>query len=613
MRSIYVSTGCGCSMPGLAALADAAGLEKARDAQASTGRLRPQGTVLGRYVERRTAMLAPRLARSLRRLARRLAARAAEAYAKIEKDDTAKRDLLAEILAGLTDEDLGLDVNGELVGPMLSAFRRAAGVGAMQVGFSPEGITEQVDPLAVAYAERRGGELIRDLAGTTRGAMQSTIARAVDEGWSVDDLRERIEGLGAFGEARAEMIARTELAFAHVEGNVAAWRATGEVVGKRWILADTHPEPDECDEAAEKGAVGIDDEFIPGVMQPPAHPNCCLPGTVVSPGGRIAAHFTRRFVGEVVGIRTEGNLLTVTPNHPVLTQRGWVAAGALEVGDSLLQCADPAAVSALVDPDDDHIPARIEDVAGALLMAGGVAAASVPASAEAFHGDGMPDGKVDVVWAAGALPDDAVTGGRKHAEHPGLGVGHRWGRSLSGQRGAGSLGDAHAPTSDSPVRGGRHGGALPRRHPLGREAVRLAGVADRQAEAAECVSQRQVVASDAGRQRDAGLASQVPGVQRGDVVVAEPPLDGLRFGAAAKNDAAALEQAIDHLVRDAQLPGELRGRFAALVSAAQIIELERRQYEGHVFNLSTRFGWYIADGILVHNCLCDVVPVLRPD
>jgi hypothetical protein len=80
--------------------------------------------------------------------------------------------------------------------------------------------------------------------------------------------------MGAFGEARAEMIARTELAYAHVQGNVQAWAETGEVVGTRWILGDLHDKPDVCDECADRGVVPLGDEYADGVDYPPAHPNC---------------------------------------------------------------------------------------------------------------------------------------------------------------------------------------------------------------------------------------------------------------------------------------------------------------------------------------------------
>jgi hypothetical protein len=274
MRYSLVRTSCGCAMPGLAkAAAQGIALAKA-EAQGASGRRKPQTTGVGKYVEAKAPAVARKLRKVLRAAGKRLGAAVAKQYAaKLQKDDGTAA-LINRILESLDTDDLGLDLQGELLGPMEAAFRRAAAVGATQVGFSIEDVTKQVDKAAVAYAEQRGGELIKDLAGTTRDSMRSTLQRAVAEGMSTDDLADAIQALGAFSDSRAEMIARTELAFAHVQGNVEGWKASNEVQGKVWVLADTHPEPDECDDAAEAGEVPLDAEFAPGIAYPPAHPNC---------------------------------------------------------------------------------------------------------------------------------------------------------------------------------------------------------------------------------------------------------------------------------------------------------------------------------------------------
>lgn len=260
MRLTAICSACG---PGLLAKAGS--------------RRKPVKTAVGRYVTSKLPALTRRVHRVLRAQAKLIAGAVRDTYVeKLAKDVGPKVDLVDSILAALDFEEVGVTIDGALEGAMLAAFRRAAQRGAMQVGFDmTEGITEQVDGKAVAYADRHGGELIKDLAGTTRDDMRGLLERAVEEGLSVDDLAEEVMQLGAFSEYRAERIARTELAFAHVQGNVEGWRQSGVVAGKRWVLADTHPKPDECDEAAEAGVVGLDDEFLPGIRFPPdPHPNC---------------------------------------------------------------------------------------------------------------------------------------------------------------------------------------------------------------------------------------------------------------------------------------------------------------------------------------------------
>lgn len=63
---------------------------------------------------------------------------------------------------------------------------------------------------------------------------------------------------------------------------------------------------------------------------------CVIPGTLVS-GPPIEAFVSRRYDGEVVSIRTaSGKFLTVTPEHPIMTNRGWALARDLIVGDYVL-------------------------------------------------------------------------------------------------------------------------------------------------------------------------------------------------------------------------------------------------------------------------------------
>lgn len=276
MRYVHFCSSHGVGMPELRKAAAVEILANQADVQFAKGRRKPVTTNVAKYVGRKAPALARALRKVLQAQAKRIAAKVATLYAaQFEKDDASRITRILRILEQLNSAEVGVDLWGELEGPMLAAFRRAASIGATQVGIAmDDDITNQVDEAAVEWAATHGGELIKDLAGTTEEAMRSLLERAAEDGMSADMLADEIMEMGAFGEARAEMIARTELARAHVQGNVEGWRQSGEVEGKRWILADTHPEADECDEAADAGAVGLDEPFTDGIDYPPAHPMC---------------------------------------------------------------------------------------------------------------------------------------------------------------------------------------------------------------------------------------------------------------------------------------------------------------------------------------------------
>lgn len=107
---------------------------------------------------------------------------------------------------------------------------------------------------------------------TTRDAIRDLVAKAEEEGWSTDQLAEEIGGAACFEDARAEMVARTETAFADVAGNMEGYRASGLVQGKEWILGDDACE--ECVALSEMGPIPLNESFPGGYDGPPAHPNC---------------------------------------------------------------------------------------------------------------------------------------------------------------------------------------------------------------------------------------------------------------------------------------------------------------------------------------------------
>ncbi|HWJ39869.1 MAG TPA: phage minor head protein, partial [Candidatus Limnocylindrales bacterium] len=106
----------------------------------------------------------------------------------------------------------------------------------------------------------------------TREVLRASVKQAFEEGWTPVDLEKRIEESGIFGEARAEMVAKTEMARAQVEGALWTAREVG-VVAKRTELSGDHDQDDECNDAVDDGVIAIDDEFTPG-GDPPFHPNC---------------------------------------------------------------------------------------------------------------------------------------------------------------------------------------------------------------------------------------------------------------------------------------------------------------------------------------------------
>lgn len=216
----------------------------------------------------------------------------AEGLAKVDSDTDALVDRL--IRGAALDDDFLLVPS--FVGPELERGFKTSGYSTLaNIGLGDDATsTDFVDTRAVEYSKRRGAELVGKrvlddgsivenpnpqwtIADSTRDMLRGTITEAVEDGWSSQRLADEIEESAAFSAARSETIARTELAFAAVDAHTEVSIETG-AVAKAWLLGSEHDgeesSPDICDECADAGVIGLNEEFAPGITAAPAHPRC---------------------------------------------------------------------------------------------------------------------------------------------------------------------------------------------------------------------------------------------------------------------------------------------------------------------------------------------------
>lgn len=207
-------------------------------------------------------------------------ARAREPFRRV---DVTPEQLLAILNAGSADERRELL---EEITPLLTDLAVSGSeAGLAQLGMVFEDLLKQANLEAVAWATDRAAELVGmkwvdghlvenpngkwAIDEATRDALRSMTTAAMDSGISNDDLANEIAEAFAFSDSRAEMIARTETAFADVNGNLIAWDASGVVESKEWSA-----NPECCDECSDLDGetVPLGDSFPGG--DPPLHPNC---------------------------------------------------------------------------------------------------------------------------------------------------------------------------------------------------------------------------------------------------------------------------------------------------------------------------------------------------
>ena len=131
------------------------------------------------------------------------------------------------------------------------------------------------------------------------------------------------------------------------------------------------------------------------------HPNCLVPGGFVLAEG-VMAHSCRNYRGQVVTLETaSGNKITVTPNHPILTSKGFVAAGLLQEGDEIIEATAEYSRLFRQAPNNINIPTRVEEIGHSIIQAGSGTSLRVKGSPVQFHGDGIANSEVDIIFADG--------------------------------------------------------------------------------------------------------------------------------------------------------------------------------------------------------------------
>lgn len=470
------------------------------------------------------------------------------------------------------DEALSLFLK-EMAGPDRS---RAGFVNGGLESDTPDGVIQQREVLTYAIGLQRGAELANRGVTLSAGRDSPSVRAMLDNAFSrlstkgtftLEPIRDDVHavltsaqaaGLSPLETARQlqklfdaqrgynfQRLARTEAAAAAIEGSRNQMADLG-VRYVKWLLASSA-----CPicQSFEGKLFSIEDT----ANHPPyaSHPNCLVGGQEVW-GPKPLASAARWYAGEVVEIETgAGYKLTVTPNHPILTPQGWIAAGLLKKGDQVVCNRRPERMDPAIYPDDYQIPALIEDVAAALGGALTVASLTVPVAPEDFHGDGKGS-EVCIIRSNGRL--------RGHFTLP-LGQPLVQQNFERGNPQAALLTDESAATQFL-------------------EATFLAPY--------RRVSGVRVKLSLLGGKTARVEALDLTHAAFGDLVGMEPFADG------QSADAEMLRQI------NLRLPGEIKPDHLRIV--------RRVPFAGHVYNLQTEPGYYTANCIITHNCACDLVP-----
>jgi SPP1 gp7 family putative phage head morphogenesis protein len=436
--------------------------------------------------------------------------------------------------------------NGPLIESFLAAWARGWANAGQQL--TTEDAVAAALQMARAEIANRGLELVRNgTARTLRDQIVAELTSGAYDGQNPIVVAQRLRQRFAAQEYNWERLARTETAIAQSDGKLEHYRTAG-ITEVDYVTADDDRVSTICRTLEARNPYPINAAPTPGRD---SHPNCFPAGTVVAASG-LRGSSARWYRGQVVEIRTaSGQLVTVTPNHPILTGRGWIAAQAIQQGDHVFRSAAPERVVALIGPDDHHTPAMIEQVAESLGGSFAVPPVAVPTTAVDFHGDGT-DSDVDVVRPDRFLADSELLAAHREERRE---------LTLTGMDAA-----LHELTG---------GGSL----------------------------------DLAGHPHDASLGRTVGSPHQGAALIRRRAAHAREHALAAPSrlDSLANKESAQGWSADADGLGDRLLALAGLVSADQVTEVCKLDFAGHVYNLETETGWYFANGIVSHNCRCTIV------
>jgi|GEM_PF-3480675 len=473
-------------------------------------------------------------------------------------------------------------------------------------------------------------DTLRKFTNAVRGGML--------RGATGDEMAREIRDLMGVSMRNAQALVRTSVITTNNAAHMAAYDQNADLMaGYQWMAT---LDPSTCSRCGNlDGKVWKWGESHPS---PSLHWNCLVPGTkVLAPN--ILRGFERPYSGDVIVIRTAGgNEITCTPNHPILTARGWVAAGELNEGDEVIKSLERDWALGTT-PNGVEVETSIEDVVGSLLASRGMIPEFVPLTTEDFHGDALHH-EVATVWANRKLGDSGHASSLEHLEELSLVDGASGGNSSLTCKSCQGLLEGGL---DTPLRRlmcilreaqslvlGRLG--HPGEHALtsipGGDASLVKPKHDRPSSNPEMVSdslhaRARVVESDHlnGVDRDSLGESEPSVVQRGVYGLPVDPKRPEYFGSTHASleggnnqrlvyapvpdlDASIDQNSSDAESTDAEIAFNLIHGNTIGVSLDKCANIRRIHFDGHVYNLETEGNWYVANGIITHNCRCMLLP-----
>lgn len=445
-------------------------------------------------------------------------------------------------------------------------------------------------------------DLITSIPREAAQRVQQLSVESFTSGTRAKEIAEEIARTGEVTRSRAMLIARTETSRAAT----VLTQARAESVGSVAYIWRT----------ARDGAVRESHRKMEGqVVQwndPPtldgltghagALPNCLLGSAKVDLSCGYQKLWRRKYSGPIVtlGFR-DGSTTEATPNHPVLTGRGWLAINEIQEGDDLVYAQ--AQSFNIRNVDCDRLISRFDDFFSTSRTRFKTESAS--GSVLQFHGDGTED-NIDVVTIDSLLSDNFMSSTYKGITQLLLSrtlwteIGRFFSVLSPSQKSIIYL--VLGPFAGCTIRSLSQLTTLFGAHPAMSYEHGFGSIANIDTILVE-------------PQRNYGARYPILGSQRLDAGSRYVGRDDIRNRKIDPTIDTPTKAPVSNLPISAERLAEIarataqdgRSSFecgSRLYEFRSVIKKTTREFFGHVYNAQTNTGWYIADGYVTHNCRC---------
>lgn len=233
--------------------------------------------------------------------------------------------------------------------------------------------------------------------------LNSAVMQSILQGESVDQMADRLAAVSDMNETSAVRNAKTMYTAAQNGGRQDSYERAESmgIKGKKVWLATLDHHTRASHRALDGQEVGIKEEFSNGLMYPgdphgePAEVyNCFIGDTKIASDCKIIRSYKHKYEGDVISIKTAGGVeFSCTPNHPILTLRGWIPVKLLNQGDNILVAFGSGKEVVRRNPDINHAFPRIDTIHKFIYESGGKRACTLSVN---FHGD-VPTSDVEII------------------------------------------------------------------------------------------------------------------------------------------------------------------------------------------------------------------------